>query len=546
MLRCDECPCTFKKVGSLNAHVSRVHTKMTVFTDDKQPLAASKEDEDLLFKALNSTGLPSNTPVKKREMHGKVVILDKGNNKKHFVGISKASDGSKLYLCNFCTKDFKRPSDLIRHIRIHNQDQPFKCRFCPRAFAIKSTLNSHLKIHNESSRHHACTVCFKQFDSIKTLKEHQKDHVVVNDINMEPLILTDQGLVKTDHRFKSVYFPTRNEALQRKHRCNSCTASFKKSSHLKQHVLSVHSRLKPFKCDVCDKNFVTRGSLNGHLRTHTMDQAFQCSICPMVFTTKGSARRHMSSSHKVERLYVCPICRKTFKTNVLCKKHMKIHRKDVIDNASTLLPAQASMAPPSQEDDVLNTIETKDLTSRDMNLFAAPQEELLGTITLQQGDQLANVDLSNIQITSDFVLKTEPKLCLDCNEVMLDDHQCFATKKKDQFFCSYKKCGSDFESTELLAEHMMQMHQPPFTPKPKIRPLEPPVPKVVKFDEVEESISEKLLRDSLKEKDRISSVKTKADIRSDHPNKCDVCTMSFKKPSDLLRHKRTHTGEVRN
>ena len=151
---------------------------------------------------------------------------------------------------------------------------------------------------------------------------------------------------------------------------------------------------------------MTRGTLNAHIHhSHLMDQIFQCSFCPMTFTTKGSARRHMASSHKKERPFVCPFCQKTFKTSVLCKKHMKIHRKDLAEANNDELSA-------------LTTIETRDLHSRDMTLFTADssgtvtlptfattsqthhQGELLanigqdGTITLQQGDQLTNVDLN--------------------------------------------------------------------------------------------------------------------------------------------------------
>ena len=40
----------------------------------------------------------------------------------------------------YCSKEFKKPSDLIRHIRIHTHEKPYKCTQCFRAFAVKSTL----------------------------------------------------------------------------------------------------------------------------------------------------------------------------------------------------------------------------------------------------------------------------------------------------------------------------------------------------------------------------------------------------------------------
>ena len=124
-------------------------------------------------------------------------------------------------------------------------------------------------------------------------------------------------------------------------------------------------------------------------------------------------------------------------------------------------------------------------------------------------------------------------------------------RKKDIFFCSYKKCGSSFESPELLADHMNNYHQPPFSFKPKTKSHEAieqintqsQQHSLTKMDhEMEpETLSEKLLRDSMKERDRISSLKTTLPI-PEH-NKCEQCTKSFKKPSDLIRHCRVHTKE---
>ena len=49
--------------------------------------------------------------------------------------------------CHHCPKSFKKPSDLVRHIRIHTGEKPFKCDTCGRAFTVKSTLDSHMRTH---------------------------------------------------------------------------------------------------------------------------------------------------------------------------------------------------------------------------------------------------------------------------------------------------------------------------------------------------------------------------------------------------------------
>jgi hypothetical protein len=111
------------------------------------------------------------------DLLGSIVLVDKARNPpiKHLVKVKKSSDGGKVHLCNFCTKEFKKPSDLCRHLRLHTLDFPFKCRLCPRRFSVKSTLNGHMKIHT-GGRDQICPLCLKRFPTSSALKLHQKTH----------------------------------------------------------------------------------------------------------------------------------------------------------------------------------------------------------------------------------------------------------------------------------------------------------------------------------------------------------------------------------
>ena len=68
----------------------------------------------MLFKALNSTGLPSIAPSEEdskttKKVIGAIVVADKAKDgKKHLVKVYKNEQGIKLFLCNFCPKEFKK------------------------------------------------------------------------------------------------------------------------------------------------------------------------------------------------------------------------------------------------------------------------------------------------------------------------------------------------------------------------------------------------------------------------------------------------------
>lgn len=77
--------------------------------------------------------------------------------------------------CSYCPKSFKKPSDLVRHVRIHTGEKPYKCDECGKSFTVKSTLDCHVKTHT-GQKLFCCHVCSNSFSTKGSLKVHMRLH----------------------------------------------------------------------------------------------------------------------------------------------------------------------------------------------------------------------------------------------------------------------------------------------------------------------------------------------------------------------------------
>ena len=107
--------------------------------------------------------------------------------------------------------------------------------------------------------------------------------------------------------------------------CNECDPrkSFKTKFQLKLHNYQ-HSGQKPFHCDKCDKQFVTKTKLKSHLKTH---EGYICGRegCDFKTCKWSELRKHIADRHKCFR---CDDCLKTFANSNNLETHKEtIHLK---------------------------------------------------------------------------------------------------------------------------------------------------------------------------------------------------------------------------
>ncbi|KAM7143736.1 PR domain zinc finger protein 5 [Molossus nigricans] len=225
----------------------------------------------------------------------------------------------EIFDCQECMKKFISANQLKRHMITHSERRPYHCEICNKSFKRLDQVGAHKVIHSED-KPYKCRLCGKGFAHRNVYKNHKKTHSEERPFQCEEC----KALFRTPfslHRHLLIH------NSERTFKCHHCDATFKRKDTLNVHVQVVHERHKKYRCELCNKAFVTPSVLRSHKKTHTGEKEKICPYCGQKFASSGTLRVHIRS-HTGERPYQCPYCDKGFSKNDGLKMHVRTHTRE--------------------------------------------------------------------------------------------------------------------------------------------------------------------------------------------------------------------------
>lgn len=127
-------------------------------------------------------------------------------------------------------------------------------------------LLTHMRVHSET-REYECSECGKCFKQASQLRNHRVMHL-------------DRKTLEVTRWYTSK-------------KCDICGKTYANSKCLKSHIQAVHSKLRPYVCNVCGHSSARKAMLQMHLRQHTGDKPFSCELCEYKSGDHNTLRRHI-------------------------------------------------------------------------------------------------------------------------------------------------------------------------------------------------------------------------------------------------------------
>lgn len=200
-------------------------------------------------------------------------------------------DDARGHQCSHCDHRSSNSSDLKRHIiSVHTKDYPHKCAVCAKGFHRPSELKKHSASH-KAKKMHQCRHCnFKISDpfvlSRHILSVHTKEPQQTAQQQQQTPPTSPQQAPPTEKSpapkrtigAAQLAAPAvkkaggaKGQRERRVYQCQYCDYSTGDASGFKRHVISIHTKDYPHRCQYCSKGFRRPSEKNQHIMRHHKD-----------------------------------------------------------------------------------------------------------------------------------------------------------------------------------------------------------------------------------------------------------------------------------
>ncbi|KAM8704498.1 hypothetical protein ACLKA7_009015 [Drosophila subpalustris] len=124
--------------------------------------------------------------------------------------------------------------------------------------------------------------------------------------------------------FVSLNHLTEHQATHAAHNCQECGVRCESKEQLGRHMVQAHKRNLRNQCNVCQKVFTMLSTLRDHMRIHTGEKPFVCNVCGKGFTQNANLRQHKLRHSDIKR-FKCELCNNSFVTKAELTSHARTH-----------------------------------------------------------------------------------------------------------------------------------------------------------------------------------------------------------------------------